>query len=353
MQAIISAYLEGAVKNQVFPGCVLAYGHPAKGEVTYLWAGLRGLSRSRFPVSPDLVYDLASLTKILSTTFLIMLAVDQGQIELDWKLTKFAWPVPDNLKGLKVSDLLTHQSGLPAWRPYYLNKELQNRDKFIETILNEPKVSNIGEKTLYSDLNFLLLGFILETIFGQSLKDLFAEKIAQPLGLLVTGYVPKPWLWPVAPTEDGPRLGGPLDYPGLKILGPVPLGRVHDDNSAFLSGQAGHAGLFGSIKEVWLVLQNWAKSLSQAPEALVRGQTMSAFLAPRKAPSGPLRAMGFDLGLGPLRGSRGHLGYTGGSLWWDPDLDRALVLLTNRVHPTARNSQMEEFRKGLAQLLWG
>jgi CubicO group peptidase (beta-lactamase class C family) len=301
----------------------------------------------------EVVYDLASLTKILSTTFLTMMAADEGRLEVGGEVSKLGWPVPDGLKGLKVSDLLTHQSGLPAWRPYYLDDGLKNRDKFIETILNEPKVSNVGEQTLYSDLNFLLLGFILENIYGQNVKELFAEKIAKPLGLSVTGYGPNPALLPLAPTEDGPRLGGPLDFPGVKVLGPVPLGRVHDDNAAFLSGQAGHAGLFGSIKEVWLMVQNWAKSLTLSPDALVRAETMTAFLAPRKAPRGPLRAMGFDIGQGPLLGSRGHLGYTGGSVWWDPQLDRAFVVLTNRVHPTARGSKMEEFRKGLAELLWG
>ncbi|MDR2367629.1 MAG: serine hydrolase, partial [Deltaproteobacteria bacterium] len=296
----VSAYLEAAVSGNVFPGCVLAHGSPARGEVGFLWAGHRGLSRNRVLVGPDLVYDLASMTKVLSTAFLLAIAVGEGLIGLGTEIRCLNWPVPDEIKGLRVEDLLTHQSGLPRWRPYYLDKGLANRDRLIETILREPKESKLGHETLYSDLNFILLGFVLETIYGSDLKTLFAERIARPLGLRFTGFGPNPLECPVAPTEDGPRLGGPLDWPGVKVLGPVPLGRVHDDNAAFLSGQAGHAGLFGPAGEIWRIVADWAKSLTGAPGALAPGPTMEAFLRPRSPKKGPPRAAGFDIGLGPL-----------------------------------------------------
>ncbi|MDR1678126.1 MAG: beta-lactamase family protein [Deltaproteobacteria bacterium] len=402
---LLSDYLEKAVENRFFPGCVLSYGQPLAGTVNYLWTGYRGLSRDRLPVCPDLVYDLASLTKIVSTTFLLMLSVKEGLIELESKLITLNWPLPNEIKELKLIDLLTHQSGLPAWRPYYLDKKLLDRPKLIEKILNEPKIEKIGVETLYSDLNFILLGFVLEEIWNKDLKSLFAEKIAGPLALLSTGFRPNPLELPVAPTEDGPRLGGPLDWPGVKVMGLVPLGRVHDDNAAFLGRAAGQAGLFGTGPEIWRVIVDWAKSYYQdslpesskdsspdssrdnsqeispeiSPESLqdnikntslinstinkakinqrsvgglVDRYIIRDFLRQRPSPRGPLRAAGFDLGQGPIRGARGHLGYTGGSIWWDPDKDRAFVLLTNRVQPSARGSKMEEFRRGLAELLW-
>ncbi|MDR0621231.1 MAG: beta-lactamase family protein, partial [Deltaproteobacteria bacterium] len=275
LEGRLSAFLGDAVKQKVFPGCVLAHGHPARGEVKYLWAGQRGITRDRLPVHRELVYDLASLTKILATTYLSMMAVGEGRLGLgselgsvlalageadrghgrdpghgggpdNWGERAAGLTLPEVAKGLRIGHLMAHRSGLPAWRPYFLDDGLKDRRRLIETILNEPRVAKIGEKTLYSDLNFILLGFVLEAIYQKDLKSLFAEKIAQPLGLTATGYRPDPLKIPVAPTEDGPRLGGPLNWPGAKVLGPVPLGRVHDDNAAFLGGQAGHAGLFGA-----------------------------------------------------------------------------------------------------------
>jgi CubicO group peptidase (beta-lactamase class C family) len=349
----VQAWLEKAVADKVFPGCVLAHGKPSEGRVEYLWVGQRGRTRDRLPVHRDLVYDLASITKVVSTTFLMMISVQEGLIGLETGLKGLGWPVSSDRERLKVVDLLTHQSGLPAWRPYYLDQSLSEKDKLALTILNEPGQSKVGAETLYSDLNFILLGLVLEKIWGRDLGSLFAEKIADPLNLFSTGFRPSPQKLPVAPTEDGPRLGGPLDWPGVKVLGPVPLGRVHDDNAAFLGGIAGQAGLFGTAPEIWRVICDWAESLSGKRTGLVGQGVLEDFLEARPPLKGPSRAVGFDIGQnGPIEGARGHLGYTGGSLWWDPPNDRAFVLLCNRVHPTARGSKMEGFRKGLAELLW-
>ncbi|MDR3134866.1 MAG: beta-lactamase family protein, partial [Deltaproteobacteria bacterium] len=188
----VRAYLKKAASDKVFPGCVLACGSPGEGKVSCFWAGQRGLSRNREPVSSDLVYDLASITKVLSTTFLLAIAVNEGLVSLGSRLDGLGWPVPGSHKRLAIVDLLAHSSGLPAWRPYYLDKRLAERDRLIETILNEPKVSSVGGLTLYSDLNFILLGFVLEQVWDKDLKTLFSEKIAAPLGLVATGFRPDP-----------------------------------------------------------------------------------------------------------------------------------------------------------------
>ncbi|MDR1309858.1 MAG: beta-lactamase family protein [Deltaproteobacteria bacterium] len=348
----VQGFLDRAAGEGVFPGCVLAYGRPAEGRARFLWAGRLGLTRNRVPVCRDAVYDLASITKVASTAFLAMLAVDRGLLDLWAPVSGFGWRVPASHADLRVAHLLAHQSGFPAWRPFFLDGRLADHGRLAQAILDGPKVAGPGVETLYSDLNFILLGLVLEAVHGQDLGTLFAGRVAGPLGLGATGFRPRALSAPVAPTEDGPRLGGPLDWPGAKVMGPVPLGRVHDDNAAALGGVAGHAGLFGPAPEIWRIVADWARSLSGAPGGLASRAVVGSFLEPRPARRGPARALGFDLGQGPLEGARGHLGYTGGSVWWDPAGDRAFVLLCNRVHPTARGSRMEGFREGLATLLW-
>jgi CubicO group peptidase (beta-lactamase class C family) len=289
----------------------------------------------------------------MSTTILVMITIDAGKICLDSGLTEITRLCPPALRNLRVRDLLTHQSGLPAWRPYYLNPALSDPGRLAAAIASEPRSGAPGDLTVYSDLNFILLGLILERIWGKSLKDLFSELIAAPLGLRLTGYRPDPLTSGVAPTEDGFRLGGPLDFPGVPVLGPVPLGRVHDDNAAALGGVAGQAGLFGAAPELWLIIRDLSRSLRGDKGLLVKKNTLNAFLQARPPRvGGPVRAAGFDIGQGALAEARGHLGYTGGSVWWDCQGDRAYILLCNRVQPTARRSKMEAFRRELESILW-
>jgi CubicO group peptidase (beta-lactamase class C family) len=298
-------------------------------------------------VTPDLKYDLASLTKILATTFLVMIEVGRGRLSLATELAAYGWT--GTVGHLTIGDLLAHRSGLAPWRPLYLldpNPSL--KDSYRKALNNEPLIAKPSEKTIYSDLNFLILGFILEDLNGVSLKELFNREVAQPLGLSAIGFNPEKG--PLAPTEDGFRRGGPLNYPGVPLLGPVPLGRAHDDNAAGLNGVAGHAGLFGTAANVWAIMAHWAKVLA-GQEGLVPTATLAAFLEPARALEGPIRAWGFDLGTGTLQGYVGHYGYTGGGAWWNPAQDKAFVLLCNRVQPTARNAALGPFRQKLNEFL--
>jgi CubicO group peptidase (beta-lactamase class C family) len=375
--------LEDGAASGAFPGGVLVYGRPAAGQAEGFKAGFEGLTRHMVRVSADTAYDLASLTKVLATATLAMIAADRGLLALDGSLSELGLKPPEDLSALTISDLLTHQSGLPAWLPYHVDLELSDKERLIEAILTERPLFPIGRRTLYSDLNFMLLGVILERLFGSSIAELFEGLVAAPLGLKFTGFYGG--RFSPAPTEDGPRIGGPLDWPGAPVLGPVPTGRVHDDNAAALGGAAGHAGLFGTAPEVFKIIRAWAKSLkgdssetrgeaafgqgqeaafgqdkkaapgrgapSQKPRALIGQKTIESFLAVKPSQEDRGRAAGFDLGLGAMEGAVGHLGYTGGTLWWDPKKDLALVFLCNRVHPTARNSKMPQFRERLYEAL--
>ncbi|MDR1577000.1 MAG: beta-lactamase family protein [Deltaproteobacteria bacterium] len=355
----IEAFLNKGV-GQVFPGAVLIWGQPSqeaekspseKSPVKQMLAvGRRGLTRDNVPVTLDLIYDLASLTKILATTFLAMIETTRGALFLDATLGDYGWV--GTVRNVTIRDLLAHRSGLPPWRPLYrLKPEPTLRASYQKAIEREEIICSPGTRVIYSDLNFLALGFVLEDLNQLPLDELFAERIKKTLDLGRLGY--KPTIGPVAPTEDGYRVGGPLDYPGAPILGPTPLGRVHDDNAAGLGGVAGQAGLFGNALDVWRVVSHWAQSLANQgslTSALISPKVLGAFLEPQSVWAGAPRALGFELGQGELAGLWGHWGYTGGGVWWDPVNDWALVFLSNRVHPTARERGILAFRRELVGL---
>lgn len=284
----------------------------------------------------------------MATTFLIAKFVDQGLVDLFTPIGDLGFP--GTIGDLTLADLLAHRSGLPAWRPYYLlSPDPDLATSYRLALSQEPLVAKIGERTIYSDLNFLILGFLAQDIGLGPLDEVFAKTVADPNGLKTLGFRPQ---WgPLAPTEDGPRVGGPLTYPGLPTLGSVPLGRVHDDNALALGGVAGQAGLFGDAGSVFALIAHLAGVFAGRP-GLISKKTLALFLEPQPVAQGPpTRALGFALGEGPLTGYYGHYGYTGCDFWWHPQKDWAFALLTNRVQPTATNQKIASFRRALAALL--
>jgi len=215
----------------------------------------------------------------------------------------------------------------------------------LEALRTEIPLTEPGEITIYSDLNFLLLGFLLEEIGGLPLDGLFARELAGPLGLTGTGFKPGPGL-DLAPTEDGFRWGGPVGHPEAAPRGPTPLGRAHDDNAAWLGGVAGHAGLFAPATGVWALAGDWARAWRQGRGLVFERPALAEFLRPVPSRTGLGRPLGFNRrDLAPVlarsawpEAAVGHLGYTGPSLWWDPDHDFLWLFLTNRVHPSVRDS---------------
>jgi CubicO group peptidase (beta-lactamase class C family) len=292
-----------------------------------------------------------------------MIARARGLIkDLDAPLSSFGWEGPRDTVSLTLRQLLSHRSGLPAWRPLYLIPEGRPKlrpARAREAALRERPLFPPGQGTLYSDLGFMLLGFFLEEIFGARLPEIFRREIAEPLGLASARFSPRQAPegrrgrpGPVAPTEDGLRCGGPLDWPGVPILGPVPPGRVHDDNAAWLGGAAGHAGLFAQAADVALIVSSWLAALG-GKGGIVPGGALREFCS-LQGPAGESgrRALGFDAAARP--GGRrllfGHKGYTGAMAWFDPERGDAAILLCNRVHPSSRRGGMEALRARLAEL---
>ena len=366
----VRALLARGVAAGAFPGAVARWGRPG-GRVRTVAVGWRGLTRNREPVTADLIYDLASLTKILATTALALILFSRGRLDLDQPLA--GGPLGSGLAGgqgsaadwnrLTPRHLLAHQSGLRPWRPFYClgGHRADRRALALEALRTEIPVAAPGELTLYSDLNFLLLGFLLEEIGGAALSDLFDWELARPLGLTGTGFRPGP-MAVLAPTEDGFRYGGPVGHPEAVLKGPTPLGLVHDDNAAWLGGVAGHAGLFAPADGVWAIAGDWARAWRQGRGLVFERPALVEFLRPVPDRTGLGRPLGFNRrGLVPSMAASswpetavGHLGYTGPSLWWAPDRDFLWLLLTNRVHPRAANPAWRpaDYVGGPAQKPW-
>ncbi len=339
--------METGVSEGVFPGGVALWGdrERVRGEVA---AGrLRTLPPPPGPpVTPETLYDLASLTKPLATGALVLLAVSEGRLELSGTVSQILPETEGSFAGeATLRELLSHSSGLCAWAPLYdridpsLSREARKRE-LLRLILELPPAGPRGAKSVYSDFGFILLGWILERVWEAPLDRLYRERVARPLGIAAADFLSpdaplseavRRGRAPVASTEIDPETGNPF------------TGVVHDEHARLLAGVSGHAGLFGSARAVWELARPWLGG-GFFPDPL-----LSAF---RSRQPGLEWALGWDT---PTPGSSsghlmtpggaiGHLGYAGTSLWIDWKKERIVVLLTNRVHPVRTDNRIREFR---------
>ena len=341
--------LEAGVSQPVYTAAVALVGY--KGDL--LWQGAAGqLSRDReaAAVTPDIVFDLASLTKPLATSLALMILVDQGLISLDTPLGEILphdWLPPDKHR-LTLSSLLTHRSGLPAWHPFYkevLAAPASARPTLLERLAAVTPLEHAPDTvTLYSDLGYMLLKAVVEHVSGQKLEHFCRESIYRPLKLATLGFNPRQQveggLWSYAATE-----------PGL-IPGRPEGGEVHDENAWAAGGVAGHAGLFGTGRQVFELAACLYRAYHGEPIGPLTPDTVRLFFT---IPPGADRAHGFDTPSGDpdqraaghyfSAHSVGHLGFTGTSFWLDLMTGQMVVLLTNRVHLSRDNkTKIRAFR---------
>jgi CubicO group peptidase (beta-lactamase class C family) len=293
-------------------------------------------------VRPDTIYDLASLTKVVATTTMAMTLVDEGRLDLARPVSAFLPAFRGGDKDrVTVFHLLTHSSGIDWWAPLY--KDLKGQAAYLDRIQAMPLVYEPGTKSLYSDLGIILLGEILERVAGEPLQAFAARRLFEPLGLRDTRFRPGPELRArIAPTERDPWRGRVLQ------------GEVHDENAFALGGVAPHAGLFGPAEELSRVAQMLLDGGVYDNRRLVSRATVERFVSRAGIP-GSSRALGWDTpsegsSAGTLLSPRsfGHTGFTGTSMWMDPDRRLFVVLLTNRVHPTRENNAIREVRRAVA-----
>lgn len=358
--------LDEGVRSGVFPGAValvmrrgaIVY-HEAHGtKATHAWLA----SSWHRPTERNTVYDLASLTKILCTTTLAALAVAEGRVDLGASVPK---PWEAACPGATLSDLLEHASGLIAHREYFDEVQPFHPTPILERVMSTPIGQPRGRGAVYSDLGFMILGAWMEKIYDSHLADAFEDHVLFPLGLRVSsasaplrfrpvaGPITPEELQAIAPTEVYDPALHPSGVPShfrIRQSQRYALGVVHDDNAYVMGGVAGHAGLFGTAEGVLRIAQAW---LELGLPGLDR-RTRDVFWRRSRVP-GSSRCLGFDGATpegscGPdLRPSAiGHTGYTGTSLWIDPDAAEGpliAVLLSNRVHPTRDNTAIQAFRR--------
>jgi CubicO group peptidase (beta-lactamase class C family) len=331
------AILAGALRESAFPCVVAAVGSSAGLSWQTALGTLTGEPDG--PTAADTtIFDLASLTKVVATAAIAMRLVDRRLLGLDERVADRigAWRGADR-ETVTIRDLLAHSSGLTAHLPFY--KDCQGRDAFTDAICRLPLEYPRGTASVYSDLGFILLGFILEDVTGRGLGEAFAEIAALLSPVRLAFNPPAAWRSQTAPTGVDPWRG--------RLL----VGEVHDGNAWALGGRAGHAGLFGERESLDRFARLVLCGLRDGGDTLARPETLRAFAARQPVP-GSTRGLGWDTmkptsscGTRMRPSAIGHTGFTGTSLWIDWERDLYVVLLTNRVHPTAENNAILGVRR--------
>lgn len=338
------AILDRATSDKAFPGGVLAVGlhnqlvvHPF-GHLSY--------AAESPTVKSDTIYDVASLTKPIVTTTAIMLLVAENQIDLDAPISRYlpesrSGANPDWLHTITVRQLLLHNSGLPAHRDFFKNAETPIELR--KLLYSEPLASAPGTKIEYSDLGFIILGDIVERLTGMSLDRYARENIFDPLGMDDSYFNPPRSLRVrIAPAQNDTA------YRKRQLHGEV------DDSNAFaLGGIAGHAGLFGTAGDIAKFAQMMLNGGIYAQNRILPRAIIAQFTE-RIAVGDSARALGWDVPTGDSSSGHyfspqtyGHNGFTGTSIWIDPQKGLFVILLTNRVNPSAANDKIRSVRPAL------
>ena len=329
--------LQQAIDDRAFPGCAVSVLH--RGRLV----ALKGLGRFTYePSSPavqaDTIFDLASVSKVVATTPMAMLLYERGQLDLEAPVTsllpEFASDDPRRDE-VTVRMLLAHSSGLPAYERLF--ERARSREELIRAALTATLTAEPGARTEYSDIGFIILGELLARLADEPLNRFCQREIFGPLGMAHTGYCPPTtWRRQIPPTVDDRTFR-------LRVV----QGEVHDENASVMAGVAGHAGVFAPAADVAL----FAHAMLNGGRPILRPETLVLFTRRENSPPGTSRALGWDTPSQPSQSGRhlspaafGHLGYTGTSLWIDPELQLAITLLTNRTWPDHSNQAIKQVR---------
>jgi len=383
--AQLDSLIDSALRSFLFPGMVCLVRR--RGEwIIHKARGVLYAEDESVPMDEDVIFDVASLTKVLVTAPSIMLLNESGELSIDDAVSRYlpAFAGGDR-SSVTLRHLLTHSSGLPAWAPLYLFG--RTREKMVDFLCRIPLEYRPGERIEYSCLGYVLLGQIVEGVAGMSLAEFARKHIFEPLGLRNTWFNPPKEVWSrVAPTEDGVeyernqarafldrfrmRLGNEARWSRalaaasrrLESLGRYGLirGEVHDCNAYFMGGVSGNAGLFSSAEEVERIAREFLVGVTGSRRPIILAQeTMRAMVKCQKSWSGQRRGLGWDLvsdngssaGSFISRSSFGHTSFTGCSVWVDPIRELTIVVLSNAVCPRYKPEAMQRFRPALHDLV--
>ena len=357
MLMLVDSLIEAGIAEGATPGAALAVGR--RGSLVRL----RGYGRLDWPAGSDevtdsTIYDVASLTKVVGTTTAAMILDEEGRLDLDAPVAAYLPEWNDETKrSVTVRQLLDHTAGLPAGGPAWREG---SREAVVARIAAAPLAYVPGSRSLYSDYDIILLGEIIERVTAMRLDEFLETRVFAPLGLRETGFNPRGW-W----LEDAAG-GSPFDLAGtapvIDRIAPTEVdyawrrthihGDVHDPIAYAMRGVAGHAGLFSSARDLAVFAQLMLNRGSYGPVTLVRPGTVERYT--RRQRPGSSRALGWDT---PAPGasagdffsaaSYGHTGFTGTSIWIDPEQELFVVLLSNRVNPTSANRKHVPLRRAV------
>lgn len=331
--------LSDAVTAHAFPGAQFAVTHRgalissgAVGRFTY--------NASSPAVTPRTVYDIASLTKVVAATPMAMLLCEEGKLDLERPVgeivPEFLEADPDKRRcAVTLRMLLAHSSGLPAY--VRLFETARTRDALLAALYKLPLETGPLQRVEYSDVGFILLGEALERLAGERIDSFVQRRVFMPLAMDDTRYLPPPeWHTRISPTDDA------SDFRHRLLQG-----EVHDENCSVMGGISAHAGVFSTAQD----LARLALCMLSAGSPVFTRSVLAKFTRREELPAGTTRALGWDTPSRPSSSgeffslsSFGHLGYTGCSLWIDPEADLSITLLTNRVWPDRSSHQIRELR---------
>lgn len=339
--------VETAIKEKAFPGATLAIGY--RGKVSLHSFGHFTYDEKAPDVKIDTMYDIASLTKVVATTTLVAKLAEGDfpvRLDLDAPVQRYLpeWasgPQPQWRHRVTVRHLLTHTSGLPPFKEYW--RTSKSKQDTLDKIFVEPLDYEPGTKEVYSDLGIILMAEIIERLTGKPLDVLARENLFSPLAMSNTMYTPPKRIWlTIAPTEIDNQYRHRLIQ-----------GEVHDENAAAIGGISGHAGIFSTAPDLAAFCQMLLNGGTYAHQRILARATIAEFTA-RQQLSGGVRTLGWAV---PTEGGSsghfmgphtfGHTGFTGTSIWIDPDRQLFVVFLTNRVQPTRENQKIAKIRPAL------
>ncbi len=352
--------IDEAIHARAFPAASVAVTHAgtlvaSKAFGKFVFADDSSSLPTNGEVSQDTLFDLASLTKPIATTTMAMLLYERGLLELDAAacgiIPELFSKSDPRRSEITFRMLLSHSSGLPAYEKLFL--KAHTRDELLQYAFTTPLTADPATRAEYSDIGFIILGVALERLAEESIDAFCQREVFGPLGMRNTTFNPPlDRRQDIPPTADERKQGGALktppgDKPRSTFRDRIIQGEVQDENAWVLGGVAGHAGLFSTADDV----ARFAHCMLQKGSPILRPETVSLFTRKETTPLGTSRTIGWDTPSAPSQSGKyfgpnsyGHLGYTGTSLWIDPDREISITLLTNRTWPDCTNTGIKQVR---------
>ena len=357
--ARLDSIISVAIASGAAPGGAVAVGR--WGKIVHLRAyGRIDAAPGAAAVTDSTLFDLASLTKVVATTTAAMILEDEGRLDLDAPVHTYLPELNAAAKaGITTRMMLTHTGGFEAFAPLW--RDQRGRAAYLAQINARPLAYAPGDSTIYSDWDFILAGLIIERITGMPLDEFLKTRVWQPLNMRETGY--NPLASSMVPADSACTATFRADNPLLNRIARTEMdtayrrihvhGIVHDENACALGGVAGHAGLFSSARDLAVFAHMLLSGGQHGGMRLIQPTTVARWTA-RQA-RGSSRAIGWDTPASRSSAGRyfsprsfGHTGFTGTSIWLDPERGLFVVLLTNRVNPTRANMRHEALRRDVA-----